>query len=90
MKTLLIMVFILSIAIPALAKDYTVTLDDKLVPYFEKIVMGEEEMTPEEWLTSQAEKKADEAINYEYRNKILKKISRDKKIADIKKEKINK
>lgn len=65
------------------AKDYTVKVDDKIVPYFEKAL--DDDITPEEWLALQVLNQADRNITVELKKAAPK--SRDEKIAELEKDK---
>jgi len=67
----------------AMAKDYTVSVDETIIPYFEGAFEGEE-VTPEEWLGMQAVNLADQVINREYIEKTVRSKTRQEKIDAIK------
>jgi hypothetical protein len=84
MKKIFIVVSIL-LASMVQAKDYTVTLDDKYVPYFE----AKEEVSEigaEEWFRLQAINEADKMIDKKYLK--IKAKNRDEKISELEKKKI--
>jgi len=86
MKRLALGIVLLMICSVGFAKDYTVTVDDKYVEYFEK-AFANEDFTPAEWLAMQAINLADQVINKEYLQKTVTDKTRDEKIAEIEKEK---
>ncbi len=89
MKRIVCMLAVLAIASVASAKEYTVVVDDKYVPYFEAAFADETtisggELTPEEWLAMQAMNTVDMVINQAFIKKEIVGKTRDEKIEIIK------